>query len=433
MTLILQGVPSQIGALVQNNTLERVFHDSLFPRLLYRGEAVPELWPANLGERQIFTRTGLMEPSTDPLVPGQDPLPGSYDSEQWSAEAAQYGKTIATHMPTSYVALASTFLRNTQALGLHAGNTMNRLVRNRLFQSYLGGEAMVTVAATTGVMVLAVSTLNGFTERLNNGQLSPVSPANPLPFSFSTAEPSNAVVGYAPNDPAKPFGPGVIYLQTALAGNVAVRVGVLAATRSRRTRVGGGATVDALTTGSILTLQDIINAVTRLRTMNVPPHSDGYYHVQLTPRGEAEIFADTAWRQLFQGCPESVAFRDLAIGMAVGCIFYRNTENPTVSTVNAGSLVTSAGGAGGARLSTEIGGEVTNEAGLEIQRALVTGGGVIYEKYLDESRFITEAGVNGKIGQFSIVNGGVSVMVQRVRYILRGPAYGVPEGFVIMS
>lgn len=59
--------------------------------------------------------------------------------------------------------------------------------------------------------------------------------------------------------------------------------------------------------------------------------------------------------------------------------------------------------------------------GLDIKRALVIGGGAIYEKYIDESAFITEAGVQGKIGEFSIVNGGVQIMTQRIRYILRAP------------
>jgi len=422
VSVSLQGVPSSIVALIQDGTLERVFHDALYPRLLYRGEAVPELWQANLGERQLFTRTGLMAPSISPLVPGNDPNPGGYETEQWEASASQYGSTIDTHMPTSYVALASTFLRNTQQLGLQGSQTMNRLARNRMFTAYLAGEAMVTAAAAAGAIQIAISTLNGFTQQLSNGRLASVNPANPLPITFTTVgEPANAVTGFAPSNPNDPFGPGVITLQAALTVGVAVRAGVFASTRSRRLRVGAGATVDALTATNVLTLNDVIAAVTRLRSQNVPPHADGYYHVHLTPEGEQEIFADNHWQRLHQSLPDSVAYRDLAIGMAVGCIFYRNTENPSSNTVQPGSLIANPGGAGGARLAPEFGGEVTNEAGVEIRRAIVTGGGVLYEKYLDEGRFITEAGATGKIGQFSIVNGGVAVMSQRIRYILRSP------------
>ena len=421
MSVALQGVPASIVNLIQDGTLERVFHDSLFPRLLFRGEAVPEIWQANLGERQIFTRAGLMDPAIEPLQPGSDPLPTGYETEQWEASASQYGSTQDTHMPTSYVALAPTFLRNTQNLALQAGQTMNRLVRNRMYQSYLAGEAMVLATAAIGVQQVQISSLSGFTQNLQNGKPDSVNPANPLPVSFSSAEPDNAVTGFAPSDPTKPFGAGVISLQSALTAGLAVRAGVFAVTRSRRLRVGGGATVDALTTANILTLNDAIAGVTRLRAQSVPPHADGYYHVHLTPEGEQQIFADNHWQRLHQSLPDSAAYRDLAIGMAVGCIFYRNTENPSAGTVQKNSLVANPGGAGGATLAPEIGAELTNASGVQIRRALVTGGGVIYEKYLDESRYITEGGVTGKIGQFSVVNGGVAVMTQRIRYILRSP------------
>lgn len=421
MAIALQGVPSQIVNLLQSRTLERVFHDALYPRNLFRGEAVPELWQANLGERMAFSRVGLIDPAITPLTPGSDPVPGNYDTEQWEAEAAQYGGTIDTHMPSSYATLASLFLRNTQQLGLQSAQTLNRRARNTLFSNYLAGETITTAAAAISAQVLSVASLNGFTQALLNGRLDSVNPANPLPVSFTGTEPDNEVTGFAPLDPANPLGPGTLTLRTALTVGLALREGVQASTRSRRLRVGGGATVDGLAVANILTLNDVIAAVTRLRDQNVPPHADGYYHVHLSPQGEQEIFADNHWQRLHQSLPDSIAYRDLAIGKAVGCIFYRNTELPTDQTVARGSLIANPGAGGGAQLAPEIGGEVTNDAGLNVRRALVTGGGVLYEKYLDESRFITEAGSTGKIGSFSVVNGGAAVMCDRIRFILRSP------------
>lgn len=418
---IVQGIPSVISSMIQDRTLERVYHDSLFPNLLFRGEAKPEPWAANLGERGIFTRTGLIEPETDPLVPGQDPTPGEYSAEQWEAEARQFGKTIPTHMPTSYVALASLFLQNTQKLGLHAAQTLNRLVRDRMFQAYLGGETVTLAAVGVGVNQIQVASLNGFTQRLLNGQLLPVSSSNPLPITFTVAEPANTVIGFAPSNPNEPLGQGVITLGAVTTVGVAQRAGVLAATRSRRLRVGGAATVDGLSTVNIVTLNTFISAVSRLRDQNVPPHADGYYHVHLTTQAEEQLFQDNHWQRLHQSLPDSVAYRSLAIGIAVGCVFYRNTELPNPSTVKASAIRVDAGGAGGATGTFQIGGELTNESGLIIRRALVTGGGCAYEKYLDESKFVTEAGVNGKIGQFTLINGGVAIMAQRIRYILRSP------------
>jgi len=421
VSLALQGIPSQIVNLLQDRTLERVFHDALFPRMLYRAEARPEDWQANLGERMIFTRAGAIPVDTRPLIPGQDPVPSTYATEQWEAEAAQFGKTIDTHLPSSYVALASLFLRNTQQLGLNSAQTMNRLTRDPLFRAYLGGEAMIATAALAAATAIRVTTLNGFTQQILNGRLAPVSAANPLAISFSTAEPANTVIGATPDNPAEPNGSGTLTLGAALVAGLALRVGVFAASRTRRLRVGAGATVDALTAANILTLNDCIAAVSRLRAQNVPPHPDGRYHVHLTPLAEAEIFQDNHWQRLHQSLPDSAPYRELGIGEAVGCYFYRNTENPDLSTVDLSRLQTDAGGAGGARLAPEFGGEISNAAGLPIQRVMVTGGGAIYEKYIDESKFITEAGVTGKIGQFSIVNGGVAVMTRRIRFILRAP------------
>ncbi|NIV31221.1 MAG: hypothetical protein GWN58_17525, partial [Anaerolineae bacterium] len=175
---------------------------------------------------------------------------------------------------------------------------------------------------------IAVSNLNGFTEQIADARISPVSPANPLAISFSTAEPDNTVVGFTPADPNQPFGPGTLSLGAALTGAVPARTGVVARTASDVYRVGGGATVDGLAAANILTLQDVINVVARMRANNVPPTADGYYHVHVTPQGEAELFADNQFQRLFQSLPDSATYRDLAIGQLVGCRFYRNTENP---------------------------------------------------------------------------------------------------------
>ncbi len=418
--IVLQGVPSQIVNLIQDRTLERVFHDSLYPRLIFRGEASPELWLANIGDRQVFTRAGLMPVVIDPLVPGQDPTPGSYSTEQWEAEARQLGNTIPTHMPSSYVSIASLFIRNTASLGLNAAQSMDRLARNALFVPYLAGETMLTAAGVAAATSIQVSTLNGFTQFLQNGRLSPVGAGNPLPITFSGGtEPANTVIGFVPADPARPLGPGVLLLGAGLTGTPAARTAVYASTTSRRLRIGGGATVDTISSANILTLDAVIQAVARLRDANVPPQPDGTYHVHLDPTAESQIFQDNHWQRLHQSGAGGEQYRDFVIGTAVGCTFMRNTELPKVSTVSRTTAV--AGGAGGAIMSSEIGGELVNANGVAVRRTLVTGGGVLVEKYLDESKYITEAGVNGRIGEFSIINGGVAVMAQRIRYLLRAP------------
>jgi hypothetical protein len=201
---------------------------------------------------------------------------------------------------------------------------------------------------------------------------------------------------------------------------VAVRDTVLAATRARRLRVGGAVGIDGITGANILTLDSVISAVSALRSANVPPHSDGRYHVHLSPAAEAEIFRDNHFQRLFQSQnATSDQYQGLYIGELLGCAFFRDNENPSTETVS--SQVALPGGGGLAILAPEIGGEIVTAAGLPVVRTVVTGGGVMYEKYLDESKYISEAGVTGKIGEFSLVNGGVQVMTQRIRFILRSP------------
>src|SRR5262245_42196590 len=89
----------KIREIVQQRVLQRGFHDSLFPGLLYRGEASYELFPGNLGDTMVFSQGGLIEPDLEPLVPGTEPDDVTYDLEQWSATVQQYARSIPTHMP----------------------------------------------------------------------------------------------------------------------------------------------------------------------------------------------------------------------------------------------------------------------------------------------------------------------------------------------
>lgn len=82
MSLVNTGFSANIINLLQDRTLERVFHDALYPNMLYRAEATPDLWEANIGQRMVFTKTGLIAPDTTPITPGQDPGMASYDTEQ---------------------------------------------------------------------------------------------------------------------------------------------------------------------------------------------------------------------------------------------------------------------------------------------------------------------------------------------------------------
>ena len=410
-----------ISNMIQDRTLEREFHDVLFPQLLFRGEAMPELWNANIGERMVMTRGGLMTPSGTPLVPGADPTPKSYLTEQWEIECSQYGDSLDTHMPTSHVALAPTMLLDARTLGLNAGQSMDLLARNKLFVAYQGGNTNASVAALISATALNVASINGFTQKLLNGRILPVSASNPISVTFpgGTAV-ANTVIAATPNDPSRPNGPGVLTLGAALSAAVALRAPVKAGTASFIQRVGGGTSVDALTSGSILTLADIQRAVAILRGANVPPKADGLYHVHLSPAAEYQLMQDNAMQRIYQSIPDSIYHREAVITVQSGCLFLRNNQAP--APTNSGTLVASGTTTGiGAFNSNQIGADVINGNGVNIDRAIVIGGGALYEKYVDEGAFMTDAGVTGKIGEFTIVNQSIQVMTERIRYILRAP------------
>jgi hypothetical protein len=409
------GIPLNLQNLVQDRTLERVFRDALYPKLLFRAEAAAELWPVNLGDNQTFTRAGLLAPSKTPLVAGVDPTPKSVAIEQWEATAKQYGDTIDTHMPTSTVAAASLFLRNSQQLGLGGGQSLNQLARDPLFKAYIGGHTVNDVAIAAPTNNIHVAALNGFRFVLVNGRPTTVSTTNSLSVIIATVGTRN-VTAVAPDDVTDPDGPGIITVDGAAIAALALRESIRSSIRSTLVYSGGGTNVDDVSAVDILTLQDLISAVARLRLMNVPPFPDGFYHVHLDPTSEAQIFADPAFQRLNTSLPDYLHYREAALGHLLGMMFYRNAENPLLA--NSGATVSTGGLA---LYSRDIGGDTVNETGIPLHRAIVLGQGTIYEKYLDESKYITEAGVMGKIGSFDIVNNGLAVMIERIRYILRAP------------
>lgn len=415
---LVVGIPPAVLDLVQQGLLERAFHDGLFPALQYRAEAMVEEWPANTGQELVFSRPGLLAPIVRPLTPGQDPLPEAVSYEQWIAVLNRYGGTIDTHMPTAATANANLFLRNIHQLGLQAGQSLNRIPRNELFKAYLSGQTLLIAAGLAADTTIRVAALNGFTDVVDpatSPRPTPVSAATPLPITIATIGARN-VIGFTPDNPDDPFGPGTLELDAALGAGVAARSAVLSSARPDVIRSGGGDSIDAIAAADIFTLQDAINAVNRLRRHNVQPHPDGYFHAHISPDSNSQVFADGAFQRLNTALPDHVYYHEGFIGTIAGIMFFMNNESP--DELNAGA--TTATGTN-AVYSEEIGAETRNEADVAIGRILITGKGSLYEKYLPESNYISEAGVTGKVGEFDVVNQGIGIETERIRLVLRAP------------
>jgi hypothetical protein len=433
--------------IVQDGLLERAFADALRPKFLFRADMAREEWGGNVGDSRLNTRRGIIKPKPKPLNPRTDPAASTVSYEQWETFIEQYGDSVDSDLPTNAVAAASTLDSDVHALGISAGQTLNHVARNKLYTAYLGGQTTVDDAGGPFIVAPAASqdvhvrNINGFTQTpILSGRPTPVSAANPIAVVDATVDPLAAqfdVTAAVPDDANDPNGPGTLTLKNTTAGALTITLddAIIANESPLVIRAGAGLlSALGLVAGDILTLDLLFLAVASLRANNVPTHPDGYYHCHLDPISEIQLFKDPAFRQLNTALPDYVMYRDLAIGELGGILFYRDNETPNPQSVTLGD--------------ESIGNDVlVSASGATIRRPVVTGYGAIYEHYIDEmKRFISEAGVTGKVGNFSITNNGIAVNTEGIRYTMRAPLdklqqvvsntwswsgdYGIPSDFL---
>lgn len=426
-SVILQN--PEVRSIVQDGILERAFHDALYAKALFRGEATPIPWPEGIGDSIIHSAPGLIPINAAPSVPGDDPVPQTYALEQWTAQLQQYTGTIDTHMPTNYTAIINLFLRNAHQLGLQACSTTNRIARNRMYNAALSGWTVADGAQTT-TTTLRVKRLNGLT-RARNPTLSGaskvkfdyVSSTNPLSVRIydntGPAEVQRNIIGFTPDTAGDEVGPGTVTLSAAV--TVLDRAYVITDDRTYLVRVGGGNKVDDLTPGTDTPkLADVRNIVSNMWQQNVPAHADGRFHAHASPISLGLLFNDTEFRQLFTSLPDYFVYKDFAIGELLNCVFFRNSESPTPDTVVNGSSATYT-------TADPFPGELTNNGAAssggapKVQRILFTAQDGIMEYFADQSKLITEAGVTGFTADPRITNNGIEVFVDRVQFIVRAP------------
>ncbi len=449
MPSLVQGIPPQVLSLIQEGLIERQFYDGLYPNLAYRAEFESEKWEGNTGTEVLMTRPGLLAPNVTPLVPGEDPQPKNVPFEQWTMRLDQYADAIDTNMVNSAVANSNLFIRNIHQLGLGAGQSINRIARNVMFKTYLSGQTNLLAQASAAATTVRVSSLNGFTDVVIPGSTvrpQSVSPAYPLPCTFgsgATAEVKN-VIAAIPDNASDPYGPGTLTLSAGLTNTQTIRSACVSAYAPRVVRASGGSSIDAISPADTLNLQQIINSVAILRNARVQPHDDGTFHAHLSPLSQAQVYADPVFQKLNQSLPDGMAYKEGFIGQFSGVSFFMNTESP--SLLNSGTLTATAAASGSSytgKYAPEIGAEVVNGFGTTIGRVLITGKGAGYERYLDEDAYVSEAGTNGKIGEFNVVNDGMSILTERIRLIIRAPqdrlqqkvgaAWSITTGFACPS
>jgi hypothetical protein len=424
-SVILQS--PQVRAIVQDGYLERAYHESLFPNLLFRGEATPKQFAGNVGDSAFFTGKGLIQPKTRRLVPGQDPVPSNYQFEQWFAQLGLYADTIDTNMPTSVVAAANLFISNAQQLGLGAGQSLNRAVRDAMYNAACSGHTVTSSATGSGGTSVPVQRLQGLTRArrpdLAAGspvRFDPVSTSNPLSVTvMNSATPQVVnITGFTPTYSGDETGPGSITVDSAV--TFQSRSAVFASDKSFIVRSIAGNSIDAITAGSFFTLALWRSALSHLQSQNVPPFDDGYFHVHLDPTSQGQIFADAEFQRLQQSLPDYYPYKNFALGIFLGAVPFRNNEAPSA----AGANVTLASDGITYTPDETFAPELYATGvttGPVIHRPIFVGQGGIHEYYTDLDEMITEAGLNGVAGTARIVNNGIDVMTERIQMIIRGP------------
>lgn len=413
-----------LDPIVQDNTLAKEFLEALYPQILFRSEAPRERWEARLGETRIFTRDGLLPPVVTPIAAGTDPTPKDPSFEQWSVLAAQYTDTMDAHMPSSMMVRdrMGTVLRNASILGAQAGQSINRLCRNKLYAKYCGGHTVAT-ALGSGTTSLPVASLNGFTHVIQNGAEVAVSASATKAIRIGGA--SATINAATPDDSSQPLGPGVLTLTSS--ASWAEGVSVLADDRPYIVRSGGGTSVDAIASTDVLTAADIRHAVAVMRRDSIPTHPDGYYHLHVDPKGVHQVFADNEFQRLNESELDGLPYREFVLGKILGCLVIDNNQVPNVYTSDpqkGSGLLTSnrAGSSSDARLSPEFWAEIRNRNGVGLLRSIITGGESLKEMYIDElSEYMTEAGVVGKAGRFAVTRNGMQIPLDGIRFMMRAP------------
>ena len=367
-------LPAAVRAIVQNGLIERAFQDALVPEFLFPQIGDLQPVPGAVGDTITKTRTGLITPSTTGLGGATDPSASTYAIEQYSLTLDQYAQSVDTNMLQSAIAAASKYMRDVTTLGIAAGQSLNRVARNRLYAAYGGGTTFVPTGGTTNT-TWVVDDASGFDKVLVNGVPTAVSAGNPLNVTINGV--ANTVTGCN------------LATNTLTHGTtVAITTGwaVVAATSPYYVRPNARTSQWTLTASDVATLASFRSAVARLRGQAVPTVG-GYYVAHIDAYTEAQLFNDADFKQALQGRVDSPIFQDLSIGRFSGIDWVRNIEVPTATktltggtgtvhrpiVLGAGALINGPMEGFGGLLAPAVGGLAGDQTSIEMVEAGTSG------------------------------------------------------------
>jgi hypothetical protein len=331
----IQNFPAALQPIITQGFLDREFEMALKSRLGYRLIADREEFSVGIGETLTKTRAGLKPSITTPLAAASNTnLDNGLTSTNWGVEQYTislnfYAATQDLNMVTSRVGIASQFLQNAATNGEQAARSLDELARNALFAPYFGGNTRVATTLSAAGPSVETDDIRGFQAVFVNGVQQNVSTSNPLTVTVG----SNVynVVGVTPDPTNTSTAPNGVSGALLFASNVTVADGtagnaIKAATASSIVRPASRGTTAALQATDTLTMANLLDAVALLRR-NAVPLVDGVYNCYLDPISARQLFADSDFKQLFQGATSSnPVFRQGMVSDFLGLRFLTTTE-----------------------------------------------------------------------------------------------------------
>lgn len=348
----IQNFPAALQPIIQTGFLEQTFQQYLTSALGYRMAAKRENFRTNIGETLTKTRPGLKAPVITPMVASGNTnfdnglTASTFSIEQFKLTLNQYGDTIDLNTVTNRVGIVEQFLHNSQVNATQAGQSLDRLARNRLFAGYLAGNTRVRTTLGAPAATISVDDINGFENVLVNGVPTPVSGTNTMSVTvgsnvytltgaaadgtnvstasapFGTSLPNQPTSGMAPGRSGTLTFSGNVTVADATAGNA-----VTMANGAVVLRPNARATTAGIVSGDLFNMSIALDAVAYLRR-NAVPAINGFYNCHLDPVSSRQLFADPDFKQLFQGQSAAAEFRMGRVIELLDLRFIPTTEAP---------------------------------------------------------------------------------------------------------
>jgi hypothetical protein len=403
----IQNMPTALQNAVQQGFLETEFRTGLQSAIGYRAIADRETVAINVGETVTKTRAGLKAPVTTPLVASGNTnldngiTPSSQTIEQYTLGIDQYGDSIDLNIVTSQVGIANQFLLNAMTNGVQARQSLDRLARNALFASYLGGQTRVRTTLGAPAATFNVDDVRGFETVLGTGSSAGKYVAVSGTYTASLVVGSNTytLIGAARDGSNVSTTPGGYSGTLTFSGNVTVadatalnrvvhaNAPVIARPNGKWTggsAYGSTTSTNALASTDVLTLGVIEDAIAALR--NNTGIQDQMFNLYLDNVSMRQLFADQDFKLMYQGQYGSAEAQRGKVFQLMGAQFIPTTEALTQ-----------------AHPST---------AGLTVRRPILCAPGALVEGDF--------AGMSEKAHQITDGNSEIQ-MVDDVAQVVRGP------------